>query len=630
MSRLIGAHEVIAARHSRRREPSGTTGATVPEVGVNPTRHREQLIRGLDDEGLEELTLRYFKPDHPDAHRTRRGVDGGLDVLSDYELPPARGWQCKTSTNAEADWRECRRSIEAAMADDDRPGHYTFVFNFVLSAGQRNFWRKTLLPELRDAYRQLTTIDYIDDFDKRIDGRDDLLDWLVDGAYGAYVRRTLQGTPDESADRRAGPPDADDAQNGAAEPAGPTDGFSVAAEHAKRLGRDDKAYSYGVAGREATGRDQALGDRVAHFSMSAGQRDRLPSFSVKVRNGDAVIELSATPRAGATVQSPQPWFAPTAEGARARAAARAQLAKGREVALRGRHVGVVGGDVPQKFAEWMDPGQRSESGQLAIGLSEPLALTLTMEPPGIGAVEERVAMYRVPPEPGADLAYAGAIGGAVLAIDVTPAAPPPGVQADRWVDCRFTVTLSVGGENATTALTGLGFARAFGSAGHRHFTCLGLLPTEGYDIDGQLPLGDEEAETWVVAATLATALQALTDRDGLDRAMPEALGPVDLARAQKVLHLLDGPLEVVVEEARFKVLLPPQAALDDDPRRWLRFSAEFGPLVGQDTGLTVEQAVVGADAVAIEDVGDGQLALVCAGSAEGPSIVVRLVDAPAA
>jgi hypothetical protein len=75
-------------------------------VGVNPARHREQLIRGLDDEGLEELTLRYFKPDHPDAHRTRRGIDGGIDVLSDYERPPARGWQCKTSTDAEADWRE--------------------------------------------------------------------------------------------------------------------------------------------------------------------------------------------------------------------------------------------------------------------------------------------------------------------------------------------------------------------------------------------------------------------------------------------------------------------------------------------------------------------------------------------
>ncbi len=586
-------------------------------VGVNPVRHRQQLIRGLDDDGLEELTLRYVRPDHPDAHRTRRGTDGGIDVLSDYERPPKQGWQCKTSINAEPDWGACRRSIKSAMENPDPPDHYTFVFNFALTVGQRNTWRETFLPELQRAYPQLSTIDYIDDLDRKIEERDDLIDWLEDGAYGVYVRRTLQRTAATGVNPIANAVDL-------------TDGLPAVAEHASQIGKTDPRFAYGVAGREAGGQDQGLVDRVAHFSMTAGQREGLPTFTVTVRDGGTVTELSAKPRAGVDVDPPQPWFASSDDGIRARATARTELAKGRPVSIAGRHVGIAGGHVPDRFTEWMDPERPLGRGQLELGLSEPLELTITMAPPEIGLVREPVTMYRVPPEPGAELAYAGAIGAAVIAIDVAPGPPPPGqqnVDGERWVNCSFTVTLAVEDESAQMALRGLGFAEAFGAVDHLHFACPGLLPPDGYDIHGQLPLGDGAAETWEVAATLALALQALTDRDGVVRTLPAGLGPRDLARAEMVLHLVgDGCVEVTTDDQLFPVPLPPDAKLTDDPQQWMTFTAELPPLVSHRTGLIVEQEVRNAEAVSIEPNDRGTLALICSSGPGGATIVMRLAE----
>ncbi len=593
-------------------------GGTFGGVGVNPARYREQLIRGLDDDGLEELTLRYFKGEHPDAHRTRRGID----VLSDYELPPKRGWQCKSSVNAEADWRECRKSIKAAMDDEEAPGHYTFVFNFVLSAGQRNFWRKTLLPEFRKAYPNCATIDYIDDLDRRVESRDDLLDWLTDGALGMYVRRTLEGIGRHAPSSRPGSGNgADDRDTSGKTPSDP-------AEYARRLGEGDATYSYQVAGREASGRDRKQGDRMVRFSMSAGQREQLPEFSLTTRDGDAVTQVSATPRDGVEVTPPQPWFAPTPDGERARATARAELAKGRTVTLSGHGVGVAGGDVPTHFSEWVQPSEyASTTGELGIGLSEPLLLTLTMDPPGLAPIQEQVPLYQVPPEPGAEIAYAGAIGGAVLAIDLFVVTKEGGPSGDHRFECRLTVTLAMTGESARTALKGLGFARAFGEVDRLHFACPGLLPSEGYEITGRVQLGAQEAELWEAAATLAVALQGLTDRDGIDRTMPDALAPIDLARAQKVIGLLGGPVEIPIDQAHFQVRLPEEARPGDEPAAWLTFSAEFGSLVGQPTGLEVEQSVIGAEPREIREAGDGALVLACASTGPDTKIVAHIVNA---
>lgn len=80
------------------------------------------------------------------------------------------------------------------MAAEQRPRHYTFVFNHALPAGQRDFWRDTLLPELHSAYPEAETIDYWDNLDRRVEEHPELIAWLTDGAFGTYVRRTLEQT----------------------------------------------------------------------------------------------------------------------------------------------------------------------------------------------------------------------------------------------------------------------------------------------------------------------------------------------------------------------------------------------------------------------------------------------------
>jgi hypothetical protein len=581
-------------------------------VGVDAQRFREQLIRGLSDDGLEELTLRLARKEHRDAHRTGRGRDGGIDILSDYERPPARGWQAKTSTKGTADWDKCRASIKAAMAGDTPPKHYTFVFNHPLSEPQRNFWRDKLLPELRAEYPDLEALDYWDDLAWKVEGHPEIVDWLIDGALATYVRTTLAQTAATGVNPLANAVDL-------------ADGLGGVAEHAQEVGRGDPRFAYGEAGREVDAGDRGLVDRRAHFSMSAGQRDALPSFKVAIREGDRVQEITARPREGVEVRAPEPWFADNPEGELARALARASLARGRSIVLTGSHVGLSGGDVPDRFGDWFDATQRTGPGELELGVSEPLELTVTLALPDVGEVPETVRIHRVPAESGADIAYAGAVGGAILAIDVFPSAQKSAEGEGQWVECTFNVTLAVHGEPARDALRGLGFAQAFGAAEHLHFACPGLLPPDGYDVHGRLPLASEAAETWEVAAKVALALDGLQLRDGVERRMPDAVTARDVARAELILHLLQDD-EVAVEVppfTEFPAPLPPGAELDDDPSQWLTCVAELPPFMEQPTGLHVAQTVESATPLRIERTARGSLALICQADADGASIVMR-------
>jgi hypothetical protein len=221
------------------------------------------------------------------------------------------------------------------------------------------------------------------------------------------------------------------------------------------------------------------------------------------------------------------------------------------------------------------------------------------------------------------------VGGAVLALDLTQSEPAASARADpgtHWVECLFTVTLAVHGEPASAALRGLGFARAFGEADTIRFECPGLLPTEGYEIPGQAPATDDAEETWAVAATVALALDGLERRGAIGRVMPASVGPRDLARAQIVLHLL-GDNEVAVEvKGDFEAPLPPDASLDDDPSRWMTFTAELPPLLGQPTALIVQQTVEGAVPLRIVASEQGAPRLVCHATGDVAWIVSRLVD----
>ena len=105
---------------------------------VDPVRYRQTLLDSVTDDGLEELTLRLARDEHPAAHRAGKGKDGGIDVLSDFDLPPARAWQCKNHKSV--DWDDCRDSLRQAMSDEHPPRRYTFVFPRPLTGPQREFW----------------------------------------------------------------------------------------------------------------------------------------------------------------------------------------------------------------------------------------------------------------------------------------------------------------------------------------------------------------------------------------------------------------------------------------------------------------------------------------------------------
>jgi hypothetical protein len=566
----------------------------------------------MGDDGLEELTLRLARKECPNARLTGSGRDGGIDVVSDRSRRPARGWQAKTSSSGKASWTKCRASLKAAMQGPFSPSHYTYVFSHRLSEEQRLFWLDELHPQETAKYPGLRVLDYWDDLATRVEPFPEILDWLTGGALGAYVRRTLELAAATGVNPLA---DAVDIAEGA----------KGVAKHARAIGQTDPRFAYGVTGREADAGDRALRNRIARFTMTTGDRDALPRFTLTIRDGAAVEQLTAAPRSGTDVSAPQPWFADNEDGERARAEARASLARGRSVKFQGAHVGIAGGDIPDRFREWSTaPG--GAPGTLEIGISEPLHLVVTLTLPDAETTVELVEIYQVPPLPGARLAYAGAVGGAVVAIDVRDAEPPETAgktEVVGWVEALFSVTLAVQDESVGDAMRGLGFARAFGVADRMHFHCPGLLPPAGYDVDGQVPMEREAAEIWEVAATIAAALDGLQRRDGHTRRMPVAVRPGDFVRAQQALKLLrEGEIRVDAGE-RFQVALPPTARLADDLDRWQRIVAELPPIAGQPTGLQVEQTVEGAEPFRITNTEHGTLALAYRSTRGGAQIVRR-------
>src|ERR1044072_8945440 len=159
-------------------------------AGADDRRFREQLVLSLDDEGLEELILRVVRPEYPEAYRTGRGKDGGLDVISDHGNPPERIWQAKNL--ADMAWGSCRESLAAAMDVANPPPRYTFVFRRKLTKGEFKFWRETFRSECLEKYEALKTVDLWDDWADRLEERADIIDWLIQGALGTYSRQIAE------------------------------------------------------------------------------------------------------------------------------------------------------------------------------------------------------------------------------------------------------------------------------------------------------------------------------------------------------------------------------------------------------------------------------------------------------
>ena len=211
------------------------------------------------------------------------------------------------------------------MAGEAPPKHYTFVFSHALSEGQRNFWRDTLLPELRtDILHSKSSIIG--------------MPW-PGGSRG--TPRSSTGSPTVLLQVTSGRPWRKPLLRA---PTPSTNAVNVAyelrgvPEHAQQAGSGDPRFAYGVAGETPMPETWSYRTGEPGFQCRQGQRDALPSFSVAIREADRIQEVTARPREGVEVRAPEPWFADDAEGQRARSLARASLARGRPITLSGSHV----------------------------------------------------------------------------------------------------------------------------------------------------------------------------------------------------------------------------------------------------------------------------------------------------
>lgn len=577
---------------------------------IDPQRHRERLVQSLSDDGLEDLVLRFVRPCYPEAHRTRRGRDGGIDVLSDYLARPDRAWQAKNSVDGDVDWRHCRNSLKAAMTGSAPPRRYTFVFPRTLKASERNSWRDSFHPTEFAKYDRLEQLDYVDNLATRLQGRPDLVDLLEDGALGEYVRPIVREISQSGV-------------NPVAPAADLMAGAAALAEQSKIVGSNDPHYAYGQAGREAAQRDADVPENRHIFTLEHGI-DGLPRYSMTLRDGDAIKTLTADLREGAVVKTPEPWFADTQTGRDLLIRARTGLAKGKPVRLDSNDVGIDPGIVPDRFRAMLAGDGLLRDGTLEIGLSEPLVLDAILTNGGVDR-PQAFKLYRVPALPDDTLAYAGALGGVVLSFDLRLGGDRKDIGPEAFeVEMTIGLTLHLQEEVAGHALRGLGFAHAFGAAEHVRMKCAGLLPPGGIEWDGGTPADDHADEIWTVAATLATALEGLNDRDGGQRRMPSSVTDRDMACAKIVLSLLsDGEVRVPAR-GEFEVPLPVEAAgSSDDLSSLMTITTMLPPLAGKPSRAEVVQEVRGATALRLVDRPNGKFALVCRSQGDDASIVYR-------
>jgi hypothetical protein len=578
-------------------------------------RYREAiLMAAVADDGLEELILRLVEDDYPEAYLTGSGQDAGVDVLSDLGDPPERGWQAKNHFDTSIDWGKCRKSLASAMAGP-KPPHYTFVFPRKLKKGELKHWLEEFRPAELARYKALLKLDFEDDLALQLKDHPEIVDEMSGGALSEYMAPLIAAMTKTGAN-----PLAPRSQPKPAAAAASELGTEMA-EKAREIGRRDGRFAYGLGGREAGKADEEIPDRVARFEMSH-RRGELPSYSLAMREGDSVIEISAQPRDGVEIEAPEIWFAPNEEGIRARMEARNSLAKGRPIELSGEAVGVKPAELPEHFAERLDADGILRNGTVGLGLSElvPLQITLTIDGEELRQV---FALYRVPPLRDGSIAYGGVLGGCAIFLDIDPVKGAnfgPGVKAD---ELNLSLTLAVAGETGAEAIRGLGFARAFTQAERLRFDAPELLPEEGLEIgrgDGKA----ENEETWEAAAVVAAALDALEKRDGKRRVMPDTVSLRDRMAAQMVFQVLsDGGIEAKTE-GEFELPVPIAAVDGKKLNELLKLRVELPPIAGMKTGAFAIEELKDIEVLEALN-GKGEMArLRCRSAAGGGRIVLRL------
>jgi hypothetical protein len=575
---------------------------------VDSAKYRQTLLDSLSDDGLEELTLRLARDDYPKAHRSGKGKDGGIDVFSDLELQSERGWQAKNHKSI--DWDDCRNSLRQAMSDEHPPPHYTFVFPRPLTGPQRDFWRKKFLPEQRDLYPDLETLDFWDDLAERLDDHPEIVDQLNEGALAAgYLAVTATA-----------------ARTGVNPLASAADLIGDAQELAHRAvetGRTDPHYSYENRQREARAEDRTTPEGQVRFGFEAvGGKPR--EFTVTLRRGDAVEEKAAGQREEAALEHVTVWFADSEAGAAHRHRIRTELAGGREVDLEcDGDLGVDAQPFPDRFRDMPDEDGVLRSGTAHLGLSVPLTLRVTIDT-GAGPKLAEMPLYRIPSDPGYRVSYGGRFRGALVFLDLNPDAPRPDGEPGRWSDTTIAVGMDPTGVPATEFMSGLGFIQAFGQATELYLECQGLLPDGGMLIEVLDQGVNAQAEQLLEETTILTAaLFELTQLDGRERYLPPALTEHDLWLAQIVYGLLH---EDELREPLERVYLYsiPEDVADNDPDELMRgVQRPLGELAGQPTVVAQVRIEGTAKAERVEI--NGGPALAATPGDGGAEVVMTLV-----
>jgi len=572
-------------------------------------RYREALLAAVDDEGLEELIEGLVLPQYPEAYRTGRGQDAGVDVLSDLGDPPKRAWQAKNHFKGGIDWSGCSDSLASAMKGP-RPPRYTFVFPRKLRKGEVKHWREKFHPAELAKYESLDELDFEDDLAVQLKDRPDLVDEMSDGALSEYLKPIL-GQLAETGMSPLAPPVADAGAGG------------QAVEQAKQAGKGDSRFAYGVSGREAGAADGEMPERTARFTMRH-RPGELPSYSLALRDGDSVFELSAQPREGVEIEPPEAWFAQTAAGKEALMQARNSLAQGKPIEFSGEDVAVRPKEIPDRFRDRLDDEGLLRGGTVELGLSGvvPLQITLIIDGEELPQV---FGLYRVPPLQEDAEAYGGSIGGCCIFLDIVPVKTTETKPGEKAYELELSLTLAVAGERGKEALRGLGFARAFTSAERLRFESPGLLPGEGIEI-GTDEGAVENEETWEIAAIVAGALAALEDHDNRERRMPAGVSERDRYAAQLAYQVLrSGGVEA---KTKGQFWLPGKAADVDgrNPEELTRMVVELPPIAGKESGVMVERQMEGIKVVEIVPWKEGWVRLLLRSNDDGGRVVLRLID----
>jgi hypothetical protein len=574
----------------------------------DPQKYRERLVllSSLRDDGLEELVLRLVKPEYPDAHRTRRGRDRGIDVLSDYGTPPYRAWQAKNYVDSGVDWRWCRESLEAAMAGPVAPLRYTFVFPRPLTASERDYWRDKFLPEAKQKYSHLQRLDYVDDLAQRLEGHPELVDRLNDGVLAGYVRDVLGQTAETGVNPLASAADlVTDAR--------------LLAERSKAIGNDDPYFVYGQSGREAAARDAGQASFRWHLELD-NMPHGLPRYSASLRDQDLITEIFAEPRKEVEINVPRAWFSPDAQGDHLRAAARASLAQGREITIEDSAAGLRVPIAPNRFQRFLDSDGVARGGALRLVPATPLARMLKFKAHG---TEYRydTELYAIPPEPGATAAFGTTVGCELLCIDLYLGDNRSESPEGSSVEARMQFKRIEGKREPLNVVDGLAFTKLRKVAEEGVLECPQLFPVEGLPLPRDL---DHEDESERVFALIARALLLLNERDGGERMVPDSIGEEELGMAAVIISLLKSGEARLPAVAEFEVGLPRDTPLDADPTSLTAIETQLPALVDGSDPLPVFQDIIGARPLRVIEKEDRKF-LVCRSEGEA-ALVFRLPE----